>query len=79
MSICCVICGLWYPSDGHDTLDICDTCFQKNFSGAHPPLALDVSAREALDAYVSSAHPLTPRQVETMARLPAPRLRQEDA
>ena len=65
MSISCVICGEWYPSAGRDRLDICEPCYTANFAGASPPLDLHAPmAREALEAYVDSAHQLTPRQVQ---------------
>ena len=86
MSLCCTVCGLWYPGAGRDRLDICTPCLEQNFSGAQPPLdpwtphdPPDHDAREALEAFVDSAHQLTPRQVQAMARLAEAWRRQEDA
>ena len=78
MSLCCVICGMWFPAIGSDRLDICTDCYLQNFAGSQPPLdpgaprnppRLDVSAREALEAFVDNAHQLTPRQVQAMRRM----------
>ena len=40
MSICCTVCGEWYPTRDLDTLDICPECFAANFAQAQPPLDL---------------------------------------
>ena len=71
--ICCTVCGDWYPHSGRDRLDICDGCWP-NFAGASPPLDVHAPmAREALEAYVEApvetGHPLTPRQVQALARM----------
>jgi hypothetical protein len=72
MSISCVICGLWYPEDAPDRLDICRDCHAKNFAGASPPLEpSSPSARAALDAYVSIQPPPSPLQVEALLRVQA--------
>ena len=64
--ICCVICGLWYPADARDRLDICLPCVELNFAG-NPLDAPD--AREALEAYVYPDHQMTPRQAQALARM----------
>ena len=78
MAICCTVCGGWYEHPGRDTLDICEGCWP-NFSGASPPLAWpEVSAREALEAYVSSGVTLTPRQVQALWRMHLRQAGEED-
>lgn len=74
--IICTICSLWYPQEARDTIDICPTCLDKNFSGAWPPLDWAAprveTARDALEAYVDSVPrqiTLTPRQVQAMRRM----------
>ena len=60
--ICCVVCGEWYTRPGRNTLDICDSCYLENFSGAQPPLDWAAPVvRETLT--------LSPRQVQAMRRL----------
>jgi hypothetical protein len=72
MSISCVICGLWYPEDARDRLDICPECRRMNFAGSqellgHEPEQLEM--QRALDAYVSVQPPPSPLQVEAMRRV----------
>ena len=66
--ICCTICGMWYPHVGPDRLDICNRLLAAEFLRQSPD---GPTAREALEAFVDSAHPLTPRQVAAMARMAA--------
>ena len=77
MFLPCSVCGESYRMTGthnRDRLDMCMPCFDKNFSGASPPLDVHTPmAREALDAYVEApvetGHQLTPRQVQALARM----------
>ena len=65
----CTVCGTWYDGVGISRYDVCTDCWRHNFAGAldlHAP-----SAREALEAYVSTPPPLTPRQVQALARMHA--------
>jgi hypothetical protein len=74
----CTVCGLWYPSAGSDRLDICGDCWHANFAGAQPSVdRRDPCAREILEAYVDSAHPMTSRQTQALARLAAVWRRQD--
>ena len=59
MSLCCCVCGEWYPGAGIDRLAICPPCLTLNFPASpdappRPPQAPDVSARDALAAFVDS-------------------------
>ena len=86
MALCCTVCGFWSPQVGPDRLDICDECLTLNFSATQPPQGPGAprdpppapGAREGLEAFVDPAHPLTPRQVEAMARLAEAWRRQEE-
>ena len=78
MAIMCTVCSEWYPAAGRDTLDICPTCLDKNFSGAWPPLDWAAprveTARENLEACVRASDAsrqitLSPRQVQAMRRM----------
>lgn len=83
--VCCVVCGDWFPHVGPDRLDICDDCLALNFTASQDqharaprdPPPPDPLTREALEAFVDSAHPLTPRQVEAMRRMAEAWRRQE--
>ena len=83
----CTVCGLCYPSAEMDRHDRCIHCYDKNFSGQQPPLEPPTApglspraGREALEVYISSAHQMTPRQVEAMRRMQARwAAQQEDA
>lgn len=69
--IMCTVCSEWYRTSEGDRLDICPDCYRTNFAGAQPPLDVWASARDALDAFVDTAHALTPRQVQALRRLAA--------
>ena len=77
MDVRCVICDELYPHVYPDTLEICATCYDKNFAGAQPSLdptehvPAGPEARAGLDAFLDSQHQMTPRQVQAMARLQA--------
>lgn len=86
MAICCCVCGEWVPSVGPDRLDICADCMTLNFPAVQdqhdpgpPAPAPAPGARAALEAFVDTAHPLTPREVEAMRRMAEAWRLQEDA
>lgn len=73
VSIACTVCGLWYPEAASDRLDICPACLTLNFPALQDldraPVPGDVSARQALDASLASAHQMTPRQCQAIRRI----------
>ena len=81
MALCCTVCGTWSPHLGPDRLDICADCLTLNFPAVqdqHGPPAPAPGGRAALEAFVDTAHQMTPRQVAAMRRMAEAWRRQEE-